>query len=114
MTETRPPAARAGAGGRGAGVVLAVAALIAAAFFLSFWGRNAEGVGRHDMGMALALSFAVPLSFYASLAWAAVSAVGAAVAVRRGRTPARWLQALGLSLLPGLFLLLIDLRQAAG
>ena len=109
MTEARPPAARAGAGGRGAGAVLAVAAIIAAAFFFSFWGRNAEGLGRHDMGIGLALSFAVPLAFYASLAWAAVALVGAAIAARRRRSPMRWLQALGVSLVPALFLLLIDL-----
>ena len=109
MTETRPPAARAGAGGRGANAVVALAAAIAAAFFFSFWGRNAEGLGRHDAGTALALSFAVPLALYASLACAAVAIVGAVVAARRRRSRMRWLQALGVSLLPALFLLLIDL-----
>src|SRR5688572_19562122 len=109
LTETRPPASRAGAGGRGSAAVLAVAVLFAAAFSFSFWGRNAEGVGRHDAGVALALSFAVPLAFYASLGWAVVALAGAVVAWRRRRSPMRWLQALAVSLLPALLLLVIDL-----
>lgn len=90
--------------------VLAVAFLIAAAFFFSFWGRNAEGLGAHDMGSALALSFAVPLTFYASLFWAALAAAGAVRARMGSRPPSRWLAALAVSLLPALFLLFQDLR----
>jgi hypothetical protein len=93
-----------------AAVVLATAVLIAAAFFFSFWARNAEGLGRHDMGTALALSFAVPLAFYASLLWAALAAAGAIVARAKHHPPARWLAALAVSLLPALFLLFQDLR----
>jgi len=88
---------------------LVVAGLVAAAFFLSFWGRNAAGLGRQDMGIALALSFAVPITFYASLIWAALALLGAGVAWKRGRPPVPWLAALAVSLLPGLFLLLVDL-----
>jgi hypothetical protein len=104
-----PSSGRTGGGGRAAAVFLAIAALIAAAFFFSFWGTNAEGLGRHDMGIALALSFAVPLTFYASIAWAALALVGTVVTLVKGRPRARWLAALAVSLLPGLFLLLVDL-----
>jgi len=93
---------------RGAAAFLAVAGLLAAVFFLSFWGRNAEGLGRHDMGIALALSFAVPITFYASLVCAALALVGAGVAWKRRRPPAPWLAALMVSLLPALFLLVVD------
>ncbi len=88
---------------------LVVAGLLAAVFFFSFWGRNAEGLGRHDMGIALALSFAVPITFYASLIWAALALVAAGIARKRRRPPAPWLAALVVSLLPALFLLLVDL-----
>ena len=94
---------------RAAGPVLAIACFLAAAFFFSFWGRNAEGLGLHDMGIALALSFAVPITLYASLACAALAALGAVVSWRRGGPPARWLATLGISLLPVLFLVLVDL-----
>ena len=97
------------ASSRGAAAFLTVAGLVVAAFFLSFWGRNAEGLGRHDMGIALALSFAVPITFYASLVCAALAAVGAGVAWKRQRRPAPWLAALAVSLLPTLFLLVVDL-----
>lgn len=89
--------------------LLTVAGLVAAVFFLSFWGTNAEGLGRHDMGIALALSFAVPITFYASLICAALALLGAGVARTRGGRPAPWLAALMVSLLPALFLLLVDL-----
>jgi hypothetical protein len=88
--------------------MLVLAAVVAAAFFGSFWGRNAEALGGHDMGTALGLSFAVPVTFYASLACAALSAAGAAVARTRGRAVTRWMAAFGVSLLPGLFLLMKD------
>jgi len=109
-TGAKPPSSgRAGGGGRGAAAFLAIAGLIAAVFFLSFWGTNAEGLGRHDMGIALALSFAVPITFYASLICAALALVGTVVTTMRRRPPTRWLQALVVSLLPALFLLLVDL-----
>ena len=104
-----PASASAGAGGRAATVLAVVAGLVTAAFFLSFWGRNAEGLGRRDMGIALALSFAVPITFYASLACAASSLLGAALAWRSGRARAPWLAALAVSLLPAAFFLLLDL-----
>jgi hypothetical protein len=88
-----------------------VAIVIAAVFFFSFWGRNAEGVGAHDLGTGLGLSFAVPVFFYASVAWAALSAAGAAIAKARGRPATRWLVALAISLLPAAFFLLLDLRR---
>jgi hypothetical protein len=90
-------------------VLLVIAVAVTAAFFVSFWGRNAEGLGAHDMGVALALSFAVPITLYASLATAALALIGAALA-RAGRRPcARWLLTFGVALLPGLFLFLVDL-----
>lgn len=97
-------------GGRAAAVVLTVAGLLAAAFFASFWGRNAEGLGRRDMGLALAFSFGVPITFYASLVCAALALIGAFFAWKSGRAPARWLLALGISLLPAAFLMVADLR----
>jgi hypothetical protein len=110
LTFAKPPASgRTGAGGPAATALLAIAVLITAAFFFSFWGRNAAGVGRDDMGMALALSFAVPLTFYASLVCAVAALVGAALSWKAGRPHARWLAALAISLLPGACLLLVDL-----
>jgi hypothetical protein len=82
--------------------------VVAAAFLVSFWGVNAEGLGRHDMGVALALSFAMPITLYASWACAAAAALGAAVAWKRGRPRALWLWALAVSLLPVSCLLLVD------
>ena len=94
--------------GGGAAVFLTIAGLVATLFFFSFWGTNAEGLGRHDMGIALALSFAMPITFYASLICAALALVGAGLARKRRRPPAPWLAALVASLLPALFLLLVD------
>jgi len=86
-----------------------LSALVALAFFFSFWGVNAKGLGRHDMGIGLALSFAVPVTVYASLACAVLVAVGTAAAAWRKRPLGLWLSALGVSLLPILFLALVDL-----
>jgi hypothetical protein len=61
---------------RGAAAVLVIAGLVTAAFFLGFWGTNAAGLGRHDMGIALALSLAVPIAFYASLICASLALLG--------------------------------------
>lgn len=102
-----PSSGRTGGGGRVA--FLIVALLLAALFFFSFWGKNAEGLGGHDMGIALALSFAVPITFYASLIWAALTLLGGVVSWRRRRPAGPWLAALVVSLLPALFLLLVDL-----
>jgi hypothetical protein len=88
--------------------VLAAAVAVTAAFFLSFWGRNAAGLGRHDMGIALSLSFAVPLSFYASLLCAAGAAAGTIAAFVRGRAAVLWLAALAVALLPTAFFLATD------
>jgi len=88
--------------------MLVMAAVVAAAFFFAFWGRNAAGLGRTDMGWALSLSFAVPLTFYASLLCAAAAAVGTAVAFARARPRAPWVAALAVALLPALFLAILD------
>ena len=108
QTTKRPPARRTGGEGALGAALLVVAGLLSLAFFFSFWGTNAEGLGRHDMGIALALSFAVPITFYASLIWAALALVGTVVNAVRRRPTARWLAALAVSLLPVLFLLLVD------
>jgi len=60
------------------------------------------------MGMALALSFAVPITVYASLLCGAAALAAALVALARGRPAGPWLAALGVSLLPAMFLLLVD------
>jgi hypothetical protein len=60
------------------------------------------------MGIALALSFAVPITVYASLVRAAVALLAALAAAVRKRPLRRWLAALGVALLPALFLLLVD------
>ena len=101
-----PPVDRTGGVGT---VLLVIAVAVTAAFFASFFGRNAEGLGAHDMGIALALSFAVPLTFYASLGLAALALLGAGFSRAQRRPCARWLLALGVALLPGLFLFLVDL-----
>ena len=88
--------------------MLAVSAAVAAAFFLSFWARDAEALGKHDMGIALAASFAVPLAFYASLLCAAAALAGLVAALVRRRPRARWLAALLVSLLPLLFFAIKD------
>jgi hypothetical protein len=91
-------------------VLVVTSAFILGVFFVSWWGRNAPGLGRQDMGWALAFSFAVPLSFYASLAVAALSALGA-VAARTRRTPARlYVAALLAALAPLIFLFVVDSR----
>jgi len=95
---------------RAAGIVLALAALTTGAFFVSFWGRNASWLGRRDMGVALALSFAVPLTVYVSAALAAVSAVGAIHAGIRHRPARRWVASLGLAILPIVVLYALDPR----
>lgn len=61
--------------------LLAVCSLVSVFFFVSRWGINAPGLGARDAGLALFLSFANPLSLYASAALAVVCAllaVGAA------------------------------------
>ncbi len=109
MTVTAPPpAGPSSGGGRGATAVLVLSAVIAAAFFAAFWARNAEALGRHDMGIALAASFAVPLAFYASLACAAAAVVGLLASWAGARPRARWLAALVVALLPLVFLAIKD------
>ena len=66
-------------------VLLALAALTSVFFFVSRWAINAPGLGKRDAGLALFLSFASPLSLYASAALAALCALLAvASAVARG------------------------------
>ena len=61
------------------------AALTSVFFFVSRWAINAPGLGTRDAGLALFLSFASPLSLYASAALAALCALLAvASAVARG------------------------------
>jgi hypothetical protein len=94
---------------RGGAALLAAAAVVSAVFAFSFWGRNAEGLGAHDMGLALFFSFAVPVTLYLSLALAAV-ALAAAVAARvRGGRPARYVVALAVALIPLAVLVIADL-----
>jgi hypothetical protein len=62
------------------------------------------------MGWALSLSFAVPLTLYASLACAVVALVGLAAALARGGAKRRWLAALAVALLPAVFLAILDAR----
>lgn len=88
---------------------LAFAVTVAAAFFFSFWGRNAPGLGQHDAGLALGLSFAVPLTLYTSLLLAAFALPATIVTARRRGRAGRWLAALLVSVLPLAFLILIDL-----
>ena len=76
------PSARFQGAGR---VFLAVCALVSAFFFASRWAINAPGLGAHDAGLALALSFANPLSVYACLALALAGAGLAAASALRGR-----------------------------
>ncbi len=90
-------------------VFLMLPVMVASAFFISFWGRNAEALGQGDMGLALVFSFAVPLSFYASVALVVVAFIGLIVAWRRLRPVRLWLAALLIALLPPMFLALIDL-----
>lgn len=97
------------AGGALGVLLLAFAVVVAAAFFFSFWGRNAESLGLHDAGLALGLSFAVPLTLYISLGVAAVALVATLLAARRRRPVRLWLAALLVSLLPAAFLVLVDL-----
>ena len=92
-----------------AGVLFGVAVVVAGIFFLSFWGVNAEGFGRHDMGIALALSFAAPLALYCSLGVAAVSLLAALVSALRRRRVLFYGAPLAVSLLPVAFLMLKDL-----
>jgi hypothetical protein len=83
--------------------------MVAGAFFFSFWGRNAPSLGQHDAGLALGLSFAVPLTLYTSLCIAAFALLATIAAARRRRRMGRWLAALLISALPLAFLVLVDL-----
>jgi hypothetical protein len=112
QTTKRPPAGRTGGKGALAAALLVVAGLLSLAFFFSFWGTNAEGLGRHDMGIALGLSFGVPITLYGSLSCAALALVASLAAAYRRRPLALWLAALGVSVLPVLFLLLVDLFRS--
>lgn len=92
-------------------LVLALAMMTCVAFFGSFWGKDATWLGRNDMGVALALSFLVPLSAYAAALLALMSLAGTAHARLRAKPARRWLAALGLALLPMVFLFLLDARR---
>jgi hypothetical protein len=72
--------------------LLAASALVSAFVFVARWAINAPGLGAHDAGLALSLSFAVPLSLYACAALGIVSALLAAVTAlaRRAWQPFLW------------------------
>lgn len=82
--------------------------MLAIVFFVAFWGRNAPGLGAQDAGLALGLSFLVPITLYGSLGLAAASAAAAFLAWRRGRGARLPLLALGIALLPVVFLAIVD------
>jgi hypothetical protein len=65
-------------------VLLAVSALVSGFFFLSRWAIDAPALGARDAGLALALSFANPLSLYLSVALAVACGLLAAVSAARG------------------------------
>jgi hypothetical protein len=65
-------------------VLLALAALTSVFFFVSRWAINAPGLGKRDAGLALFLSFASPLSLYASAALALLCVLLAALSAARG------------------------------
>jgi hypothetical protein len=90
-------------------ILFGVAVVVAGIFFLSLWGINAEGFDRHDMGIALALSFAFPLALYCSLGVAAASLLAALVSALRRRRVLSYVAPLAVSLLPATFLMLKDL-----
>lgn len=66
-------------------MVLALSVLGTTCFFLARWGINAAGLGRHDAGWALLLSFASVLATYACAALAVLSAILGAGALLRER-----------------------------
>ncbi|HET9314772.1 MAG TPA: hypothetical protein VFQ51_04245 [Vicinamibacteria bacterium] len=72
--------------------LLVASALVSAFFFVSRWAINAPGLGARDAGLALSLSFAVPLSLYACAGLAALSVLLAAVAAlaHRAWQPFLW------------------------
>lgn len=76
------------------------------AFFVSFWGRNTPGLGAKNVGLALAFSFALPLTIYASLALALVALLSIIASARR--LAFLRLVAFVVALLPLSFLLLVD------
>lgn len=92
------------------GGLLVLDAAVSGAFFASFWGVDAERVGRYDLGLALALSFASAVAVYASLALAAVSAVAAGVALVTRRPVGLFVAGLAIALLPIAYLWLLDAR----
>ena len=65
-------------------VLLAASVLVSAFFFLSRWAINAPGLGARDAGLALALSYANPLSLYLGAALVLVCGLLAAVTAGRG------------------------------
>lgn len=66
-------------------MALALSVLGATCFFVSRWGINAPGLGGHDAGLALTLSFVAGLATYACAALAVLSALLLVVALVRGR-----------------------------
>jgi hypothetical protein len=94
-------------GGR---TLVALSAAVTGLFFASFWAIDAEPLGRHDLGIALAGAFAVPLTFYASLGLALLAAALGAAAWLRRAPVGTYAWALLLALLPVGFLALLDAR----
>ena len=98
MAEERPrPVIR---GNAGALVVLVLASIVTAAFFVSVFGVNARGLGRHDLGMAIALAYLYPLTVYTSMPIVVVAIIGAIGARMRNRSIRLWLVIAAVALLP--------------
>ncbi len=92
-------------------LVLVLAALVSAGFFVGLWGRNAELLGAHDLGWALVLSFAVPIAFYGSLCVGGGALIGVIVSLWVGsRSSTRlFVAALAASLCPLAYVLIVDM-----
>src|SRR4030095_7400536 len=87
---------------------------MAAAFFVSRWAINAPGLGAHDAGLALGLSFGGVLCLYAC-GVLCVLAVFASAFAALGRRPWRAFAWAALpAALPFLFLAIVGWRARAG
>jgi hypothetical protein len=62
--------------------LLSASVVVSAFFFFSRWAINAPGLGARDAGLALSLSFANPLSLYASVALGIVCGLLAVASMR--------------------------------
>ena len=60
-------------------VMLCTATMLSLFVPFSYWARNAEHFGEHDMGWALFFSFSFPIALYSSLGISLLSLAAAAV-----------------------------------